>query len=128
MHFFTIFTRVDTIKFLHINHQGKSLFVMIGIVSQHWSELCLIEKFTILICRDMEIFNRCLFLFNSFIIIKSSISSSNLLLYHFIQTFMFHRWSRLTTGFTINIDQRENKADILQHKRFYPLYALTGTK
>ena len=68
----------------------------------------------------MEFLNGYLFLFKSFIIIKKIISSSNLLLYHFIQQLPFHHCSRLITGFTICIYRRENKADTSQNSSFYP--------
>ena len=60
-----------------------------------------------------------IYICNSFIIIKNAISSSNLLLYQFIQYFPFHHWWRLILGFTINIHRRENKAYICQNSSFY---------
>ena len=75
---------------------------------------------TILLCREMVLFNGYLFLFNSFIITNNTIISSNLLLYHFIQQLSFHHCSRLITGFTIHVYWREKKADIFHHSKFYP--------
>ena len=52
--------------------------------------------------------------------INNVIISLYLSLNIFIQQFPFNHSPSLITGFTINIHQRENKADILLHSKFYP--------
>ena len=100
---------------LYINQNGKLLFVIIRIypnnnVKNVWSRY--LQQWLV---EGWILSNIYLFLFNKFVIIIYVICSSNLLLYHFIQSFPFIDWSRLITGFTIHIYRRETKAVIFHH-------------
>ena len=118
--FLNIFTRIYTsIQFYTAISTVRNFFLWSGLYSNHdqnnfwsrYSQLLFVERW--------NFSNIYLIAFNWFIIIKNVIISFNLLLYHFIQSFLFLNWSRLITGFTIKIYQRKTKAVFFQHESFY---------
>ena len=116
-----IYKNKDIYSILYINKHGKSLFVIISIVS--WSNYVnnlgstyLQQLFLVrwIIC------NRISFIFNRLVVVKYVIFSYNLLLYHCFQSFPFLNWSQFITGFNIFIHWIETLTAIFQHTSSYP--------